>query len=119
MFDQLRAAVMTSRSCPRTLKRKALRPAQPPDQELGQGRLDALPPDATATPLERAITVHVIQDGLQRACRDLGDQLQRLLVPLSKVPDPGVLVSASELERLIQGIRPPGAPRGPYAPQHL
>lgn len=76
-------------------------------------------PPADADVLERVATLHAIQQCMQRDFRDVGDQLQRLLVPLSKVADPGALAFASELEQLAKQIRPPGAPRGPYAPRHL
>ena len=74
-------------------------------------------PDADAMTL--AVTIHVIQDAIFRNHRDAGDQLQRLLIPLSKVADPATLAFASQLERLAAQLRPPGAPRGNYAPRHL
>lgn len=79
--------------------------------------LKAPPADADAVTLMG--TLHVINVCYQRNCRDVGDQLQRLLIPLSKVADPAALLFASQLEQLATQVRPPGAPRGPYAPQHL
>jgi hypothetical protein len=76
-------------------------------------------PAADASAAERILTLRVIQDATFRNLRDLGDQLQRLLIPLSKVADPATLVFAAEIERLAKQLRPPGAPRGPYAPRHL
>lgn len=66
-----------------------------------------------------AVTINVIQDAIFRNHRDAGDQLQRLLIPLSKVADPATLAFAAHLERLAAQLRPPGAPRGNYAPRHL
>jgi hypothetical protein len=76
-------------------------------------------PTADEPQAKRLLTLHVIHEATTRNLRDLGDQLQRLLVPLSKVADPAALAFPAQIERLVPQIRPAGAPRGPYAPRHL
>lgn len=70
-----------------------------------------------STPEEMMATVYVIRDRIMREARDAADQLARLIEALDNVADAEVLLFAGELGRLAKGLRPPGAPPGPYAPK--
>jgi hypothetical protein len=121
MFDQLKAARDDLQSLADDARQQgsdALHARTDPGHNVKIDLSLTVPaPDADAMTL--LLTMHVITEALKRNCRDVGDQLQRLLVPLSKVADPGALVFAGQVEQLVTQIRPPGVARGPYAPRHL
>lgn len=78
-----------------------------------------LRPSTSADPREVALTLHVMQDGLRRAARDVSDEIGRLNAWLGVCADPAAREFVEQLAKLAAEIRPAEAPAGPYAPSQV
>lgn len=78
-----------------------------------------LSPPATADERELVVTFYVMNDGLQRAARDVSDELGRLVAWLGACADPVAQEFIQQMKQLASQLRPIGVSPGPYAPSNV